>query len=347
MTILNYEHHLDVLNVHQALYRFGLFAATCGWTVNHLYENCGNWDPTTGFASDGTQTYLMCTTAGTFNGNNPDQVNTFQLWSEHRTGGTSGDQGTIIIRGRLNTATTEILGNSDHPIWQNDWGHTDTDVPRNYMKGTAPPNVWFFGNERFLAFHYDNDGVKNSQFQIGTPELFNKASSFTDGAFIHQQFYGTSRIEWDGSMWQSYAGLCGLNYTNGNLFYRIDGASSYYNRWRMNPAPYQVSASSSYEMVDMNSSTYGIGPNTGNVFYHSANNAGYNLPYANARLLIRPTVFVNHVSMGRWIPYGEIDAFFGYIGGLKNGGIFEHGSKQFMGFSGANRKLIGWCYRIA
>lgn len=346
MTILNYEYHIDVENVHDALYRFGTFAGTCGWTVEHLYEDCGDWSSTTGFDS-GDQTFLMCSTDGSFNGNNPDQVCRFQLWTEHRTGGDSGDQGTILVRGRLPDETTEILGLSTHPIWQYDWGPDDTDASRHYMKGTAPPNVWFFGNERFLAFHYDNDGVRNSQFQIGTPKLFDITQSTPDGAFIHQSYLNTNRLEWDSDTYQTYAGICGVNVSSSYPNFRINSGTYYYNRWRMNPAPDVLSNTVSYEMINVNNSTYCVGPMTGNIFYTTSNLDGYALPYANARLILKPTIFVYNTTYAWWIPYGEMDAYMGYVVGLDSGAIFEHGTKQFMGFPGFNRKKFGWCYRIA
>lgn len=346
MTILQYEHHTDVIDVHDALNRFGTFAETCGWVINQQYTDVGTW-VTTGWDA-GSQTYLMLTSMGAVNGNNVEQVARFQFLSEHRTEGTSGDQGTVIIRGRLNSETTDIIGNSDHPIWQHDWGPNDLDYSRSYMKGTAPPNVWFFGNERFLAFHYDNDGVHNSQFHVGVANQFDDTTTVTDGAFIHQQYSNSSRLEWDSSTFMNNANICcdGSGDFTYRTYVRFWEGTRNYNYWRVSPVVALTNVDT-WETLDISNTNYGIGTNTGNLFRNYNSEGGYRLPYANARLVMKPTVFTYNPALGWWVPWGEIDAYLFYCSGLKAGDIFTHGVKQFMGFHGFKAREIGWAYRIA
>ena len=344
MSILSYEQHTDIADPHELLNKFGIFAGTCGWTIDYNLIDCGTWDTGTGTFGVGTQTYLMVTSTGATNGQHAAQVMTYQMWSEHRTGGVSGDQGTILIQGRLNTETKDISDASvknDHPIWQADWTTSDTDYYRFWFKG-APPKVWFFGNAHFLAMCVDNDGLHMSTFCIGCPETFDKTLPFTDCNFIGMYHAVSTNLEWDTT--NSYRGYFYLPFVSNQsakMFRRADASYVLPDTdrcvWDVFPEWYTSGTSKI---------GYSVWSKMEYLFDDDSNQGGYKMPYSNTRLLYKPMLWIYN-NAGGMIPYGEGPFYWVYITGLSSGAIITQGTKEFIVFHGFNQRDMGIAFRIA
>jgi len=347
MTLLSYEHHTDIVDVHDALYKFGLFAVTCGWTANYNLTDTGAWDTTSGTFESGDATFLMLSMDGTTCGNHAAQDMCYQFHSELRTGGSSGDQGTIRMMGRI-TTESKVIGDSPqkltHPQDQFKLYTQTSNWYRFWCKGTAPPNVWFFGNERFLAMHYDNDGVSVSPFRVGTWDLFDKSVSATDITqnFLCNGLGYSSLLEWDTTnSARTYWYLPEYRYSL-NYCYALKGVSYYYNMVVPDiQVDYSQASTTCFYLATIgNGRSYLFQPTTG-VY------SGAKMNYGSHRILVKPNMYWLDAAGGSvWRPLGQADWYYCYFTGLRQGGIITNGTRQFMVFTGFNPREYGIAYRI-
>ena len=355
MTVLAYEHHTNVTNIHQMLNRFGTFAAAQGWTIEYNLTNVGTWNTGTGTFGAGLQTFLMISQTGAGNGNHAAQNNCYQLFTNPiATGGVSGDQGSMKMQIRINS-NIRVIGDAScratHPVDQFPQ-LTDTQYYRRFnCKGTTPPNVWFFGNARFLAVHYDNDGISNSSFHLGTWNMFDKSASLTDTSlnYLFNFHVDNATHEWDATI-AAYAG---------HAYYTLPRI--YIGSQQMVLGNIGVANTTIREdhdivpasAIDFFAISPGAAIGNGRSYLlnddvsYMASGSGYKMSYGTHRILVKPISFWKDVPGGNvWRPLGECDHYYCDVQGLATGATITNGSKQFLVFPGFYRKKRGMAYRI-
>jgi len=350
MTLLSYEHHTNITDIHDTLNRFGTFAGSCGWTVEYNLTNVGTWNTTTGVFNAGTATFLMISQTGAGCGNHSAQNMCYQFLSELK--GTN--QGSISPQGRVNTAT-RVIGDpscrTTHPLSQ--FPNFTDQAARRYFccNGLNPPNVWFFGNSKFLAIHVDNDGVSNSGLHLGTWNVFDKTATNTDTTlnFLFNFKRETNVYEWDtpaGSVsskayWTSprlgndnsqNVVLKGVGLANAGNIQEDFGFEPVSATLNFSYASYYFS---NRRMLLDDSLPY------------SQTYNGYKMSYASYRLMLKPNAYWKDSVAGFWRPLGMCEHYICYVQGLATGATVTNGSKQFLCFPGFNRKNFGIAYRIA
>jgi len=344
MTILNYEHHVYCDNAADALSRFIVFAGSCGWTIQEHRTNI-RWG-----GSDwirGYDTYGLIHTTG-----NGDQQFAFTFYA-----GRSGD--VISYVGKTNDhwdgTNYNLVGvdGDKSPVYVDLWPN-ELVYPVEFFKTSLigySPNIWFFGNERMLAFHCDNDGKTNSQFAIGTVNTM-----------------GTGKVPGDGGVFQlNCHGENGPNYLDhpNTEHYNHIGVNSgrFDNHGRPHPAFYINGKTQVTDVPGVSGNSHPMRFNfhskrgkdndafnkkiwDGNWLMFWPTTPGYKMDYSNQVPLIKQRLFWYHETSKTWKPLGVPDWYIGYTRNLKDGEIFELGGKRFMAFGGFNKRNFGNVYQI-
>lgn len=298
MTVLNYEHHTNVVTHHDALAKIKTFADGQGWSIEEWQAN-KEWADQGGGVygwSAGSESFLAMESSGY-----GSQTLHYRIRSMAE--GLDGNHEWMEI-GAVTAAHTAIDTVSTHPVQQNN-------LKTNYRvswKLTTIPELWIFGNDRQIIVLARFDEKFTQCMCFGTCELYDSAED--EGNWIgHSQVDTTTK-------WHEYL-------TSGaNFVCPADVAGSVlYDAELKESANYACEVQSD----DQNSIEGGFSILTRAL---QANN------YAGTRVLIKPKVFVQRDSDSVFFPIGELPIYRLYHPGLAVGQQLDYGANSFLAFPG-------------
>ena len=342
--LMAYSHHTSPTGLSDVLQKLATFATAQGWTVE-LQTN-KDWTDTGGGVygwTAGTHDFLELVSNGYGN-----QDLQFRFYREYIDASEDFLEYTAIDPGAGAYDTSSTL-----PQLQDYWNDTSPyqgSWRRMSCPNTTTPDVWFVGNDKFIAVHWKTAATHVQSFAFGTIELLPELQDRNDLQFFWcgQKWDTSSQANrlWseaddpDNTLdWFNCFGyqLFVVTYS-GIKWFHYKGVATAFNTTAKQNLRYHTAV---YDddpgdpvgaMVDFN-------------IYKDC--CVYN-SFTQKRVLMKPTMFIkNPNNDGTFITMGHQPAYYLNVDGLVPGDILEMGNEEYICFPAfLTNNVYGVAYRV-
>lgn len=307
MALLNYATHTSVAGAKDLLSKLKDFATAYGWVAEN-YQTSKVWGLVSGVTYGwiaGDQDFLDLSSTGY-----GSQVLRFRLLVDPYDA--SDDTLYTCPIDPANPSVSTASATSAH--LQNSWQTTYYDK-MSLPRGTIP-QVWFFGDAKFILVVVQVSATEVATFAWGLPEL---DSGLQNDALIWHwpgHYMGNESSTFS---WQTLT-------TNLTYWWNCFGVTFPYQTGYL--AHWTAAArATDYVKSNMGIATTAVAGNFTKLDDVLAVNG-----FTNKRTLVRPTSFLKNVSTGVWYPAGVLPVAYCKFTGLSIGSTITYGAESYLAF---------------